>query len=54
VADCLKGKLGDKAEYIYENLLALPCDQRYRELDMHRINRILQMTEGGIYSYEKI
>jgi hypothetical protein len=45
VADCLKGKLGDKAEYIYENLLALPCDQRYRELDMERIVKVLQSIE---------
>lgn len=38
--------LTKNAEYIYENILSIPCDQRYSNKDMDRIAKTLSMYEN--------
>lgn len=44
-AEEMKAEINIDVQYIYEHLLALPCDQRYSKYDMNRIVNLLKHLE---------
>ena len=45
VPELVQPCINEDVAYIYEHLLAIPCDHRYNETDMKRIGMVLQEYE---------